>query len=70
MVTPSEGGVDGTRKEVIQKYIDYVESNKSLKEQFKVELKGKNLVCFCAPKPCHGDYLLAICNVDDTIEFE
>ncbi|WP_348627810.1 DUF4326 domain-containing protein [Rhizobium sp. L43] len=22
------------------------------------EVSGKNLVCFCAPLPCHGDVLL------------
>lgn len=27
-------------------------------------LKGKNLVCFCAPKPCHGDVLLELANAD------
>jgi len=25
-------------------------------------LKGKNLVCFCKPLKCHGDYLLEITN--------
>lgn len=24
------------------------------------ELKGKNLICFCAPLPCHGDILAHI----------
>jgi len=24
------------------------------------ELRGKNLVCFCAPKACHGDILAAM----------
>jgi hypothetical protein len=26
------------------------------------ELKGKALVCYCAPKPCHGDILAAAAN--------
>jgi hypothetical protein len=26
------------------------------------ELKGKDLVCFCAPLPCHADYLLKLAN--------
>lgn len=30
----------------------------------KKELKGKDLVCFCAPKPCHADVLLEIANED------
>lgn len=30
----------------------------------KKELKGKDLICFCAPKPCHADVLLEIANED------
>jgi hypothetical protein len=26
------------------------------------ELRGRDLVCFCAPKPCHGDVLLELAN--------
>ena len=26
-------------------------------------LRGKHLVCFCAPKPCHADLLLKRANV-------
>jgi hypothetical protein len=26
------------------------------------ELSGKDLVCWCAPKPCHGDLLLRLAN--------
>lgn len=25
-------------------------------------LRGKDLVCFCAPKPCHADILLELAN--------
>ena len=28
----------------------------------KLELKGKDLVCWCAPRPCHADILLEIAN--------
>lgn len=28
----------------------------------KKELKGKDLVCWCAPKACHADVLLEIAN--------
>lgn len=66
---PFVRGVDGTRKEVIEKYIQYVEENQELKEQIIKLLKGKNLVCFCKPKPCHGDYLIKICNIPSEIQF-
>jgi hypothetical protein len=26
------------------------------------ELRGRDLVCFCAPLPCHGDLLLRLAN--------
>lgn len=26
------------------------------------ELRGKDLVCWCAPKPCHADVLLELAN--------
>ena len=32
--------------------------------QIKQELRGKDLVCFCKPKVCHGDILLEIANAE------
>ena len=55
-------GVDGTREEVIEKHKEYVDSIPGLKEIIRKELAGKNLVCFCAPQACHGDYLLEVAN--------
>jgi hypothetical protein len=26
------------------------------------ELRGKSLVCWCAPERCHADVLLELCN--------
>jgi hypothetical protein len=28
-------------------------------------LRGKDLVCWCAPKPCHADILLRIANEEE-----
>ena len=47
-------GKDGTREEVILKYIDWLEQQPQLLAQIS-ELKGKTLGCWCHPKPCHGD---------------
>lgn len=61
-------GKDGTREEVVRKYkehLDRVYSTKEIKEKLK-ELKGKNLVCHCAPKACHADVLLEYANKDNT----
>lgn len=55
-------GRDGTREEVVEKYRNWILKQPELIEKVKKELKGKNLVCFCSPKACHGDILLKIAN--------
>lgn len=55
-------GYDGDRGQVIQKYKEYLDNHPELKEAAKKELKGKHLLCFCAPLPCHGDILLKLAN--------
>lgn len=52
-------GKDGTRKEVIKKYEQYILNNKKLIGEIH-ELKGKVLGCWCKPKKCHGDILVKI----------
>lgn len=54
--------VDGTREEVVEKYRKYIEGYPELIALVKRNLRGKNLVCYCAPKSCHGDILLKIAN--------
>lgn len=54
-------GVDGTREEVISKYIEYFNARVEQEEDFKksvLALKGKRLACFCHPKACHGDVII------------
>jgi hypothetical protein len=55
-------GRDGDRKEVIQRYRAYILSKPELLSLAKELLRGKDLVCFCSPEPCHGDVLLEIVN--------
>ena len=59
-------GKDGTREEVVEKYRSWLLAQPELVTQVKQTLKGKDLVCFCAPLRCHGDVLLEIANDDDT----
>lgn len=59
---PFEIGPDGTRLEVIRKYYLWLVDQPTLVAAMKRELKGKDLVCFCTPKACHGDVILAIAN--------
>lgn len=55
-------GPDGTREDVVRKFEEYLMLNPVLIEAAKRELKGKDLVCFCAPLSCHGDILSRIAN--------
>ena len=52
---------DGDRAQVIAAYRDYLHGNPGLMAQLG-ELRGKTLVCYCAPQPCHGDVLAALVN--------
>ena len=55
------------RHSVLQKYWSWIHQQDELLLQARVELRGRNLLCFCAPEPCHGDILLRIVNVPDLI---
>jgi hypothetical protein len=55
-------GRDGDRTEVIGKYTKYLVNNKELMGSLH-ELKGKTLGCWCSPKACHGNVLVAFCEV-------
>lgn len=60
-------GKDGTRQEVIELYRDLVQRNAPSFpapniNTIRAELKGKDLVCWCAPQSCHADVLLEIAN--------
>lgn len=46
---------------VIEKYRNWLLKNPELLSQLE-ELRGKWLVCHCAPKACHGDVLLELLN--------
>lgn len=52
---------DGERERVIQNYRkqlrDQLQSGSITKEDL-LELDGKRLACYCAPKACHGDVLV------------
>ncbi len=54
-------GRDGDRATVIAKYARYLRTRHDLLRALD-ELRGKDLVCFCAPQACHGDLLLWLAN--------
>jgi hypothetical protein len=50
---PFKIGTDGDRDEVCDRF------EREVLPTLDVEpLRGKNLVCFCAPQRCHGDAIL------------
>lgn len=59
---PFYPGIDGSLQDVLNKYEKYVMSNPKLVSHIKSHLKGKDLVCWCAPNPCHADILHKIAN--------
>jgi len=52
-------GVDGTRKEVIEKYLEWAPKQKYLMDSLH-ELDGKILGGWCKPLSCHGDILIKL----------
>jgi hypothetical protein len=55
-------GEDGDRDEVIQKYEELMRGSPRMMAEVKRDLRGKDLICWCHPSPCHGDVLLRIAN--------
>ena len=63
---PYRIGLDGTREEVIKLYAGWLVSKLKGDPTLLEELRGmygKRLGCWCAPLPCHGDYLASLINV-------
>ncbi len=62
-------GRDGAREQVVARYRDWLRWSlvglaPILCRAARTELRGKHLVCWCAPLPCHADVLLEIANAD------
>jgi hypothetical protein len=58
---PFRIGPDGDRAAVIAKYERWLADQHQLLRALD-ELRGRDLVCWCAPRPCHGDLLLRLAN--------
>lgn len=54
----------GSRATVVKLYEVWVMApeREALRAKIKRELKGKDLLCWCAPEQCHGDVILRIAN--------
>ena len=52
-------GPDGDRRAVVAKYRLWLAAQPRLLADLR-ELRGKDLVCWCAPEACHADVLLEL----------
>lgn len=60
-------GPNHDRAEVIRAFRDWLNNTpvgRRLCAEARAELRGKHLVCWCAPLPCHADLLLEIANAE------
>jgi len=58
---PFKVGKHGDRETCVRKYADWIAIQPDLRMALP-ELRGKDLVCWCAPQACHGDVLLKLAN--------
>jgi hypothetical protein len=61
---PYRIGEHGTRKQVIELFEKFV-----LPDLDVSTLRGCDLVCYCSPKPCHGDSILKKANSSNIEEW-
>jgi hypothetical protein len=57
-------GVHGAQGECVELYRRWIQEDDqaSLRERAQRELRGRSLVCWCAPLPCHADVLMEVAN--------
>ena len=53
-------GKDGDRDKVLRKFEGWAMEQWCEIDNWLEPLVGKDLVCFCAPLACHGDFLIKI----------
>ncbi len=56
----------GSVQAVIERYRTWIYQPEQafLRKQMERELRGKDLVCWCAPRICHADIIMEIANQD------
>lgn len=64
-------GRDGDRDDVVNKHMFWLVEGKGrrLLKDIQRDLGGHDLVCFCAPLACHGNFLLSLANDPDLLDF-
>jgi len=51
-----------SRADVVKMFRTYAEIRLGEEPSWLVPLRGKDLVCWCSPEPCHADILLQLAN--------
>lgn len=64
---PYRVDVDGTREQVIQKYLKYLLGRQELLLRLS-DLRGRRLACWCSPLPCHAAVLAEIVDADEVLD--
>lgn len=54
-------GKHGDRDEVLRRFEAHLRADQALLDRLG-ELRGKDLVCWCAPEACHADILRRLAN--------
>jgi len=57
---PFRIGKDGTREDVIWKYIKWIQFQPKIREEIYKLPSEAILGCYCAPQNCHGDIIIKI----------
>lgn len=67
---PFSIGRDGSRAEVIEKYRRWITGPDRVAAALRANLRllrGRRLVCWCAPLPCHGDVLAELADKEGAV---
>lgn len=59
---PYKIGEAGTRDQVVELFRKYAYEILAMEPEFFEPLRGKDLVCWCAPEKCHADILIELAN--------
>lgn len=62
---PFRIGIDGDRAECIEKFRGFLRLEPVYVARVRRELRGRDLACWCAPLPCHGDVLAAVADGEE-----
>ncbi|MGY6409898.1 MAG: DUF4326 domain-containing protein [Alkalilacustris sp.] len=62
---PFRIGKDGTRAEVVAKFREWLMARPELVAKARAELRGRDLICWCAPAACHCDVLAEVANAPE-----